>query len=86
MHGQVPQVPPPVYLRSGALAPPPRLLEGWSFLMGKNNGHTEKSDDELLTAAAARFNRARPTCRQRFGIGKRKVCTLPKGHKGGHKQ
>lgn len=54
--------------------------------MGKNNGHTEKSDDELLTAAAARFNRARPTCRQRFGIGKRKVCTLPKGHKGGHKQ
>jgi len=47
---------------------------------------TEMSDDELLTAAAARFNMSRPTCRQRFGIGKRKVCTLPRGHKGGPNQ
>lgn len=54
--------------------------------MGNNGKHTEKSDDELLTAAAARFNQARPTCRAKFGIGKRKVCTLPRGHKGSHKQ
>jgi hypothetical protein len=54
--------------------------------MSKDPKHTQKSDDELLTAAAARFNINRPTCRQRFGIGKRKVCTLPKGHRGGHKQ
>lgn len=54
--------------------------------MGNDWFATEKSDDELLDAAAARFNRQRPTCRQRFGWGKKKVCTLPKGHKGGHKQ
>lgn len=45
---------------------------------------TPKSDDELLTTLGARA--AGHVCRQRFGIGKRKVCTRPKGHKGPHKQ
>lgn len=45
---------------------------------------TEKSDDELLTALGARARGA--VCRQRFGWGKKKICTRPQGHKGGHKQ
>lgn len=45
---------------------------------------TEKSDDELLNTLAARGGRF--VCRARFGWGGKKVCTRPKGHKGGHKQ
>ena len=45
---------------------------------------TEKSDDDLLTTLGAAVRGS--VCRQRFGIGKRKVCTRPRGHKGPHKQ
>jgi hypothetical protein len=45
---------------------------------------SEKSDDELLTTLGARA--AGSVCRQRFGWGKKKICTRPKGHKGGHRQ
>jgi hypothetical protein len=51
--------------------------------MSKDPKPTEKSDDELLTRLGAQFSGR--ICRQRFGLGKRKVCILPKGHKGGHK-
>lgn len=51
--------------------------------MAKDPRPTEKSDDEMLDMLGARF--AGKICRQRFGIGKRKVCILPKGHKKGHK-
>lgn len=43
---------------------------------------TEKSDDELLNMLGAQFRNR--ICRQKFGFPK-KVCTLPKGHKGRHK-
>lgn len=45
---------------------------------------TEKSDDELLRVLGARASGM--VCRQRFGLGKKKICTRPKGHKGGHRQ
>lgn len=54
--------------------------------MGNKNNDpkpTEKSDDELLNMLGGRF--ASRICRQKFGWFTTKVCTRPKGHKGGHK-
>jgi hypothetical protein len=50
--------------------------------MGKDPEPTELSDDQLLNMIAARLGSK--ICRQRFGWP-RKVCTLPKRHKGRHK-
>lgn len=43
---------------------------------------SELSDDQLLNMLSARLGSR--ICRQKFGWPK-KVCTLPKGHKGRHK-
>jgi len=51
--------------------------------MGKDPKPTEKSDDELLTMLGGQFSGK--ICRQKFGWGKSKTCTLRKGHKGKHK-
>ena len=45
-------------------------------------GDTEKSDDELLSVLGARGGKY--VCRQRFGFFTKRICTRPKGHKGGH--
>lgn len=49
-------------------------------LMGKDEDDSERE----INAWARRLGGS--VCRQRFGWGKKKVCTKPKGHKGGHKQ
>lgn len=50
--------------------------------MGSDPKPSELSDDQLLNVLAARLGSR--ICRQRFGWPK-KVCALPKGHKGRHK-